>query len=76
MLANSILWESLDEKWESEGYGYNFSIVGSKLEAYELTTISCIFGFSGVRLAESAADGSATFKVIEEPITIEIVPYS
>ncbi len=41
--------QSLDGKWESEGYGYYFSIVGSKLEAYELTTISCVFGFSGIR---------------------------
>ena len=77
-LAANAYWptalygQSLEGNWESEGYGYYFSIVGSKLEAYEVTAISCIFGFSGIRQTESAADDSETFKVVEEPDTFAI----
>ena len=70
--ATEFYGQSLDGNWESEGYGYYFSIVGTELEAYEVTAISCIFGFGGIRQAESATDGNVTFKMIDEPVTFTI----
>ena len=70
--ATEFYGQSLDGNWESEGYGYYFSIVGTELEAYEVTAISCIFGFGGIRQNESATHGNVTFKMIDQPVTFTI----
>ncbi len=54
---------SLDGRWRSEGYGLFFEMSGATLNAYELTSISCIPSFTAERVADDASDG-IPFKVV------------
>ena len=63
--AAPVLAQSLDGLWQSQGYGYVFKIRGSHLKAFEVTSKTCVLGFTG-RLQPSTmgggnGGGAATF---------------
>lgn len=64
------LWgQSLDGAWGSVGYGFYFSIAGSKLEAYEVTAISCLSSFTATRSGEASEKEGVVFTMVDEPET-------
>lgn len=54
--------------WDSVGYGYYLEIDGEKLEAYELTSISCLPKFTA-----TTADG-VQFQLADRPVTFSLLP--
>ncbi len=70
--------KSLDGFWRSEGYGYVFEIKGAALNAFEVTTTTCVPGLSAQRQRTLTTGREATFKsrddgvfsfVLAEPMT-------
>src|SRR5215831_3691736 len=60
-LSSPIQKKTLDGFWLSDGYGYLFKIEGVKLDAYELTTVSCILKFSATHKSSSGGDTGIVF---------------
>jgi hypothetical protein len=54
--------QSLDGVWRSQGYGSVFEINGPDMGTFEVTTETCVSGFSAKRDAISARDQEASFK--------------
>jgi hypothetical protein len=54
--AAPALSESLDGVWRSQGYGYVFEILGSRLKAFDVTSTTCVAGFAA-RLQPVATAG-------------------
>ncbi len=57
--------QSLDGAWRSEGYGYAFDIRGGEWQAFEITSASCVAGFTATRSGGAMPDREATFKMKE-----------
>jgi hypothetical protein len=62
ILCTPILAESLDGVWRSEGYGYVFDIHGPVLKAFEVTTTTCVPGFTAQRQTVAVLGSEATFR--------------
>ncbi len=57
---------SLDGVWQSQGYGYIFEIQGPRLKSFEVTSTTCVAGFTA-RLQKVITPGrEATFKTNEK----------
>jgi len=54
--------ESLDGVWKTEGYGYVFEINNNTLQAFEVTTRTCVPGFVAKSNGSSAPGREATFR--------------
>lgn len=57
--------QSLDGAWRSEGYGYAFNIRGGEWQAFEITSATCVPGFTATRSGGAMPDREATFKMKE-----------
>ncbi|HXZ42750.1 MAG TPA: S41 family peptidase [Terriglobales bacterium] len=55
----------LDGTWRSEGYGYAFNVRGGEWEAFEITSTTCVPGFTATRSGDAMSDREATFKTKE-----------
>lgn len=44
--AAPALSQSLDGVWQSQGYGYVFEFLGSHVKAFEVTSTTCVTGFT------------------------------
>ena len=64
LLSGSLVLaaQSLDGVWQSQGYGYIFEIQGPVLKAFEVTTTTCIPGFTAKRSNDITPGREATFK--------------
>jgi hypothetical protein len=62
MMCHFAHADSLDGIWRSQGYGYAFDIQGSKLKAFEVTTTTCVPGFTADRATIATPGSEATFK--------------
>jgi hypothetical protein len=60
--AASAIAQPLDGVWQSQGYGYVFEIQGSFLKAFEITTQTCVPGFTAQRLNGAVSGREATFR--------------
>jgi len=65
VLLPSLLAQWLDGVWRSQGYGTVITIQGPKLEAFEVTTTTCVPGFTAERDLTTIAGRQATFKTPE-----------
>ena len=58
--------ESLDGVWQSQGYGYVFEVTGSHLKAFEVTSTTCVAGFTArlqpITTAGEDSGGAAAFQ--------------
>jgi hypothetical protein len=54
--------QSLDGAWRSEGYGYTFSVRDGEWTAFEITSATCMLGFTATRSAGAMSDREASFK--------------
>lgn len=52
---------SIEGVWKSRGWGYIYEIRGSALQAFEVTSATCVRGFKAARLP-SESPGQATFR--------------
>jgi hypothetical protein len=63
--AASALSQSLDGLWRSQGYGYVFELRGSHLKAFEVTSMTCVLGFTArlqpITIAGGDSGSAATF---------------
>jgi carboxyl-terminal processing protease len=59
---------SLNGVWRSHGYAYIFEIAGPSLKAFEVTTTTCVLGFSAQLQRVAAAGRQATFKSKDEGV--------
>ena len=57
--------QSLDGVWRSEGYGYAFNVRGGEWQAFEITSNTCVPGFTATRSEGAIPDREATFKMKE-----------
>src|SRR5262245_32730644 len=48
--------------WRSQGYGYVYDIRGSKLKAFEVTTTTCLLGFTARRQNGAVVGQQASFR--------------
>ena len=55
--------QSLDGVWQSQGYSYVFEIQGPVLKAFEVTTTTCVPGFTAKRLNSAVPGREATFQL-------------
>lgn len=55
--------QSLDGVWRSEGYGFAFNIRGGEWQAFEITSTTCVPGFTATRSEGAMPDREATFKI-------------
>ena len=63
--------QSLDGVWQSEGYGNVYEIRGKTLNAYDVTTRTCVPDFSATRVVVTNPGHNDTFKARgEDPIVI------
>ena len=58
----SAATQPVEGVWRSQGYGYVFDIHGTGLKAFEVTTQTCVPGFTARRLTTSAPEREASFK--------------
>jgi hypothetical protein len=58
--------QSLDGVWRSRGYGYIFSIQGAVLTGFDLTSATCVQGFTAQRKRVSGGEWADAFKSKEE----------
>src|SRR5690348_1917497 len=60
-LAAPCRAQSLDGIWRSEGYGYVFAVQGPSWTSFEVTTASCVPGFTATLVQDRAPGREATF---------------
>jgi hypothetical protein len=56
--------QSLDGVWRSEGYGDVFVIKGPNWTSYEVTTTTCMPGYTATQSSGASAEREATFKAV------------
>lgn len=61
----AALGQSLDGVWRSEGYGYAFNIQDGEWTAFEITSATCLSGFTATRTGGAMSDREASFKTSE-----------
>ena len=54
---------SIDGVWRSVGWGYIYEIRGSTLQAFEVTSSTCVTGFRAQRLTVDPTAGETKFQV-------------
>ena len=54
--------QSLDGVWRSEGYGYAFNVRDGQWTAFEITSTTCVSGFTATRSGGATSDREASFK--------------
>ena len=57
--------QALDGLWGSEGYGYVFEIKGDGLKTFEVTTQTCLPGFTAKREKNQNSDREVTFRTTD-----------
>src|SRR5215471_12506536 len=62
VLPNTLAGQSMDGVWRSEGYGYVFEIKGANWKAFEMTTTTCVPGFTAAQLQTTVEGRESTFK--------------
>src|SRR2546422_5129425 len=72
LLASSVvtaapaLSQSPEGVWQSQGYGYVFEVTGSHLKAFEVTSTTCVAGFTArlqpITTASEDSGGAAVFQ--------------
>jgi hypothetical protein len=62
ILCAPIQAQPLDGVWRSQGYGYVYDIHGPALKSFEVTTATCVPGFTATRETVSAPGREVTFK--------------
>jgi len=69
--AHSVAGQSLDGFWRSERYGNVYEIHGTTLRAFELTTRTCVAGFTATRIAPSTPRPDEIFRTKgRDPIVV------
>jgi len=58
----SAVSQSTDGVWRSEGYGYVLEFHGPSLKAFEVTTQTCVAGFTATRDDRSIPGREVTFR--------------
>jgi hypothetical protein len=60
--AAPALSQSLQGVWRSQGYGYVFEVLGSQLKAFEVTSTTCVAGFTArlQRITTAGEDSGGT----------------
>jgi len=58
--------QSLDGVWRSEGYGNVFVVKGADWKTFEVTSTTCVAGFSATRSTGATGDREATFRANED----------
>jgi hypothetical protein len=58
--------DRLDGIWESDGFGYVFTITGRSLKAFEVTATTCVAGFTAQRVQGAQAAGAAVFRAEDD----------
>jgi hypothetical protein len=64
---------SLDGVWSTDGYGYVFEIAGNTFEAFEVTSVSCLPGYTA-RASVTPAGALGAFTRTDSPVTFVIRP--
>jgi hypothetical protein len=64
---------SLDGVWSTDGYGYVFDITGGTLEAFEVTSVSCLPAYTA-RASTTPAGALGAFTRTDSPSTFVIRP--
>ena len=54
--------QSIDGVWRSEGYGNVFEVNGTNWKAFEVTTTTCVPGFTAAQLETTVEGRESTFK--------------
>lgn len=57
--------QSLDGVWRSEGYGYVFEVKGASWKAFEVTTTTCVPGFTATQSKVPLKGQESTFKRLD-----------
>jgi hypothetical protein len=65
LLSMPAMGQSLDGVWRSEGYGYAFKVQGEEWQASEITSTTCVAGFTATRSGGAMPDREASFKTTE-----------
>ena len=60
--------QTLDGIWRSQGYGYVFQIQGPILKAFEVTTTTCVLGFTAKRVNRAVPEREETFRTKEKDV--------
>jgi hypothetical protein len=60
--------DSLDGVWKSSGYGYVFAIRGSQLKAFQVTSATCVPGFTARAKTIDVPGRDVTFKTNEKDV--------
>jgi Peptidase family S41 len=63
-LASAVA-QSTDGVWRSEGYGYVLEFHGPSLKAFEVTTQTCVAGFTATREDSSVPGREVTFRTAD-----------
>jgi len=64
LLASACAAQSLDGVWRTRGYGLVFEVHGSSLKAYEVTSTTCLPGFTATRSDSAGPGREAVFTTI------------
>ena len=63
IIPTAVAAQSLDGIWRSQGYGFAFDVHGDEWNAFEVTSTTCVAGFTATRSGGPAADREATFTI-------------
>ena len=63
LTPTAVAGQSLDGIWRSQGYGFVFDVHGDEWKALEVTSTTCVAGFTATRSGGPAADREATFTI-------------
>lgn len=71
VVGYSVAAQPLEGAWKSEGYGNVYEIHGSTMKAFEVTTQTCVPGFTATRVGSVRLGLDEVFRVKgRDPITI------
>jgi hypothetical protein len=68
--------DSLDGWWVSDGYGIVLEINGNRIQASQVTAVSCLPDWTAERQAGASDGAEAVFLVANEPLKIFVYPGS
>ena len=64
----ACLAEPLDGAWRSQGYGYVFDVQPAAFKAFEVTSTTCVPGFTATLSKVTASDRDATFTTSDRDV--------
>jgi hypothetical protein len=62
VLSNASTAQSIDGVWRSEGYGYVSEVKGANWKALELTTTTCVPGFTAAQVQTTLEGRESAFE--------------